>query len=183
MAMDPLAKRRQENIAGYVIALWQVEDMLRAAGLDMAKVDELLLGGMEGDAQARAALRGWYAGLVARMQQQGLQRSGHLEEGREVVRELEQLHAALLESLADEAYAALHAEAQAALRSLPAPKDPAIGLVERALMAVYGVMALRTKGVAITPATAEADALLRRFLDRLSQHYRNLRRLPGVSLN
>ena len=28
--MDPLARRKQENIASYVLGMWQVEDLMRA---------------------------------------------------------------------------------------------------------------------------------------------------------
>lgn len=182
--MDPLERRRQENIAGYIISMWQVEDLMRAAGLDMATVEERLLQGMEGDEAARTAMRGWYAGIVARMKEQGIARSGHLAEVEEVMHELEYLHRALIDTFGDAEYIALDKEAAPAIRAVQqhAGGDPE-GPIESGLTAVYGVMMLRSQGKPVSAETLAADAAIRKLLDRLSLHYRNMRRLPGVSLN
>lgn len=182
--MDPLAKRREENIAGYVIGMWHVEDLMRAADLDMRRVEEQLIAPMEGDEALRAGMRGWYAGIVARMKEQGLHRAGHLNEVDEVVNELEYLHRALLEVLNDAEYDALFAKAEPGIRAVQqhAGGDPQ-GPVESCLTAVYGVMVLRAKQQAIGAETLEAEGHIRRLLDRLSRHYRQMRRLPGVSMN
>ncbi|MBK9176832.1 MAG: DUF4924 family protein [Flavobacteriales bacterium] len=181
---DPLRKRREENIAGYVIGMWQVEDLMRALELDMNLVEERLIAPGEGDAEAKEALRGWYAGLVERMKEQGLQRVGHLSEVEEVVNELEYLHRALVEVMDDEAYDALFAKAEPDIKAVQqhAGGDPE-GPITSALTAVYGVMMLRSEGKPISKETQQADATIRAMLDLLSKHYRQMRRLPGVSLN
>lgn len=183
-AMDPLERRRQENIAGYVIGMWQVEDLMRALELDIDRVEERLVASAEGDEGFKAGLRGWYGGIVSRMKEQGLERSGHLYEVEEVMNELEYLHRALLDTLRDADYQAIHAKARPAIEAVQrqAGGDPE-GDVTSALTGVYGVMLLRTQGKAISPETEASDKALRDLLDRLSQHYRQMRRLPGVSLN
>lgn len=182
--MHPLERRKHENIAGYVIGMWQVEDLMRAADLDMGIVEERLISSMEGDEEARARMREWYAGIIARMKENGLARSGHLPEVEEVMQELEYLHRALIDTLGDEEYIALDKEATPAIRTVQqhAGGDPE-GPIESSLTAVYGVMMLRSQGKAISDETKAADAVIRNLLDRLSLHYRNMRRLPGVSLN
>lgn len=181
---DPLRKRREENIAGYVIGMWQMEDLMRALEFDMAQVEERLITPGEGDAEAKEELRGWYAGLITRMKEEGLQRVGHLSEVEEVVNELEYLHRALVEVMDDEDYDALYAKAEPAIKSVQqhAGGDPE-GTITSALTAVYGVMMLRSQGKPISPETQQADASIRALLELLSKHYRQMRRLPGVSLN
>jgi len=182
--MHPLEKRKQENIAGYVIGMWQVEDLMRAADFDMDVVEERLILGMEGDEQARAEMRDWYAGIMARMKEQGITRVGHLAELEEVMQELEYLHRSLIDTLMDEEYIALDKEAAPGISAVQrrAGGDPE-GPIESSLTAVYGVMLLRTQGKHLSEETQAADASIRKLLDRLSLHYRNMRRLPGVSLN
>ncbi|MCB9185074.1 MAG: DUF4924 family protein [Flavobacteriales bacterium] len=180
----PLGRRREENIAGYIIGMWQVEDLMRALALDMAQVEERLVSTAEGDADAKAELRGWYSGIVTRMKEQGIQRAGHLSEVEEIVNELEYLHRALVDVLNDEEYDALLAKAEPGIKAVQqhAGGDPE-GAITSALTAVYGVMMLRSQGKEISAETQESDAAIRGLLDRLSQHYKQMRRLPGVSLN
>jgi hypothetical protein len=44
-------------------------------------------------------------------------------------------------------------------------------------------MLLRAQGSAVSEATAQAENAIRQLLERLSQHYRQMRKLPGVSMN
>ncbi|MBK8226856.1 MAG: DUF4924 family protein [Flavobacteriales bacterium] len=182
--MNPLAHRLQENVAGYVIGMWQVEDLMRALDLDMRRVEQELIAKAEGDEESKAGLRGWYTELIARMRAEGIQRAGHLGELEEVMNELEHLHEALLEAIEDEAYQALFEKAKAGITAVQqhAGGDPE-GPVTSALTAVYGVMMLRSQGKEISPATLTDDRAIRAMLDQLSAHYRQMRRLPGVSLN
>ena len=43
--MDLLGRKKEENIAGYVISMWHVEDLMRANDLDMRKVETALAQG------------------------------------------------------------------------------------------------------------------------------------------
>jgi hypothetical protein len=180
---DPLRQRRETNIAGYIIGMWHVEDLMRAAGLDMEQVERLLLAPLPAG-EARDGMRAWYAGIVASMRAQGLERSGHLEEAVELVNALEYLHRALLETVRDADYAALWAEAEPAVRAVQEHSDgEPLGPVESGLTAVYGVMVLRAEGKPVGASTADGERCIRNLLDHLSAHYRRMRRLPGVSLN
>lgn len=182
--MDPLDKRKEDNIAGYVISMWHVEDLMRAADLDMKKVEERLIAPMDTDEQGRADMRDWYADIIARMREEGIERVGHLAEVEEVLNELEFLHRSFMEVLDDEAYDALYAKADPGIRTLQqhAGGDPA-GVIETCFTAVYGVMVLKAQSKEISKSTLEAEGHIRKLLEHLSQHYRQMRRLPGVSLN
>lgn len=182
--MDPLARKRQDNASGYVISMWHVEDLLRAHKLDMKAIEAQMVDPMEGDAAAREAMRGWYAGLVHRMREQGITEKGHLSEVEEVVNELEFLHRSLLEVLGDEDYEALYQKAEEGIRTLQeAAGEHAEGPITTCFTAIYGVMVLRARGQQVSEATAEAEGHMRQLLEHLSKHYRHMRRLPGVSLN
>ncbi|MBL0126121.1 MAG: DUF4924 family protein [Flavobacteriales bacterium] len=182
--MDPLQKRREENIAGYVIGMWHLEDLMRAADLDMRKVEKQLIAPMEADEDTRIGMRDWYASIITSMREQGIERYGHLSEVEEVMTELEFLHRTLTEVLDDQEYDALVAKAEPGIRAVQqhAGGDPA-GVVESCFTAVYGVMVLRAQNKEIGEETLRSEEHIRNLLEALSKHYRQMRRLPGVSMN
>lgn len=182
--MDPLAARKQENVAGYIISMWHLEDLMRAQQFDLAAIEEQLIAPMDADEEARSAMRGWYADLVRRMRQEGIEDRGHLSEVDEVMQELEYLHRSLIDILNDEEYEELFAKAEVDIAALQATAgEEADGPINTCFTAIYGVMVLRARQQEISPATAEAESNIRRLLDRLSQHFRQMRKLPGVSMN
>lgn len=184
MGTDPLARRRQENIAGYVIAMWHLEDLLRANRFDPDAVEELLVAPMEGNEATRNEVRHWYQDMIARMQAEGIEHGGHLSEVMEVIDELEFLHGTLIGSVADGPYLRLYEAAEADIAALQRTQgDHANGPIATCLTGIYGVMLLRAKGTPIGEATGLAEARMRRLLDALSEHYKHMRKLPGVSLN
>ncbi len=182
--MDPLASKKQENIAGYVISMWHLEDLLRAHKFDTAAIETHLVEPMDADPDARDTMLAWYTGLAQRMQQQGITERGHLNEVEEVIMELEFLHRSLVDLLNDEEYDALFAKAEPGIKSLQqAAGEDADGPITTCFTAIYGVMVLRARQQEISAATSEAEGHMRRLLEHLSKHYRQMRKLPGVSMN
>lgn len=182
--MDLLAHRKQENAAAYVISMWHLEDLLRANGLDLYRVVEQLVEPMDADPHTKASIATWYAGLIDRMKAEEITRFGHLAEVNEVVNELEFLHTSLVEVMNDDTYQTHFDRARPAIRDLQQKAgEEAVGPVETALTAIYGVMVLRAGNKPVSEGTAVAEQLIRRMLEHLSEHYRQMRKLPGVSLN
>jgi hypothetical protein len=182
--MDLLANKKHDNAAGYVISMWHLEDLLRANELDLHRVVEQLVEPMEADPHTKAAVATWYAGVMDRMRAEDIVNRGHLAEVEEVVNELEFLHRSLVEVVSDGAYEELLALAEPAIRELQGlAVEDALGTVETGLTAIYGVMVLRATDKKVSAATAEAERHIRAMLDRLSLHYKQMRKLPGVSLN
>lgn len=182
--MDPLAHKKEENIAGYVISMWHLEDLIRASRFDMDVIEQRLIAPMEADAEARAEVRDWYQDIAERMQAEGVERSGHLSEVEEVLNELEFLHRSLMDVLHDEEYETLYAQAAPGIGTLQKQAgEDALPPIETCFTAVYGVMLLRAQEREVAEATAEAERHIRRLLERLAVHYRQMRRLPGVSMN
>jgi hypothetical protein len=184
MTGDLLAAKRRENIASYVISMWHIEDLVRACGFNVDLLLERLLPDGSLTQQEVETTRSWYAGIMHRMRQQGLERTGHLQEVEEVINELEYLHQTLADVLHDEEYERLLAGAKPGIETLQSQAgEDATGTVDTCFTAVYGVMLLRAQGSPVSEGTLEAEAAIRRLLERLSLHYRQMRKLPGVSMN
>lgn len=181
---DPLGTKKQDNVAAYVISMWHIEDLMRANKFDPEAVETLLIQPLDLDEETLDQVRDWYLGVIESMKEQGVQESGHLAEVEEVMSELEFLHSSLRDVFNDEEYDKLFAAAEPGIEALQKQAgEDADGPIETCFTAIYGVMVLRAQEKQISESTAEAEAHMRRLLERLSQHYRQMRKLPGVSMN
>lgn len=181
---DPLGTKKQDNVAAYVISMWHIEDLMRANRFDLAKVEELLVAPLDVDEETRDDAREWYHGLIDSMKEQGIEVKGHLAEVEEVMSELEYLHRSLRDVFNDEEYDKLYTAAEPGIKLLQKQAgEHADGPIETCFTAIYGVMVLRAQDREVSESTAEAEGHMRRLLERLGQHYRQMRKLPGVSMN
>lgn len=182
--MGLLDDKKRDNIASYIISMWHIEDLMRANDFDLEKLEEVLIAPMDADEDAREEVRSWYAGVIARMQDQGLEKRGHLSEVEEVLTELEFLHTTLTDVLNDTEYDTLYAAAEPGILALQRQADEsADGPITTCFTAIYGVMVLRARNQAVSESTAESERHMRKLLERLAQHYKQMRKLPGISMN
>ena len=61
-------QKRKENIAEYLLYLWQVEDLLRACHLDIDTVDKAVISRYDVDEGTRHEIREWYESLIKMME-------------------------------------------------------------------------------------------------------------------
>ncbi|MBV6405605.1 MAG: DUF4924 family protein [Flavobacteriales bacterium] len=182
---ERLQQERRDNVAAYVVRMWHLEDVLRAVRFDPEAIRTRLVEPMEADAEQKIQAQRWYTALAERMVKDGITRQGHLPEVVEAITDLETLHHTLLNVLEDPAYVHRYMDARADIDSLLQQRDaedPA-GVVETCFTGLYGVMLLRAQGRVVSEATRAADARIRALLDVLSRQYRQMRKLPGISLN
>lgn len=142
-------KSKRENIAEYILYLWQIEDYLRAfpeqanANTELMELSEMML-------------------------TEGIAGGGHLQLAQNALSELEDLHDELLETEAP--YRAVMIHLQPSLNLLKAKTNrPTMSDVEACLTLLYQVMLLRLQKKEITPETEvvvkDATQLLR-FLSK-----------------
>jgi len=142
-------KSKRENIAEYILYLWQLEDYLRAFPEKAQESTEL----ME---------------ILDMMHQEGIMGGGHLQLAKNALTELEDLHDELLDSEAPYRAVILHIEPS--LNVLKSKTDrPTMSDVEACLVLLYQVMMLRLQKQEISEATdvvvKDATQLLR-FLSK-----------------
>lgn len=142
-------KSKKENIAEYILYLWQLEDYLRAFPEQAQQSTEL----ME---------------ILDMMHQEGIMRGGHLQLAKNALSELEDLHDELMDSEAPYRAVILHIEPS--LNVLKSKTDrPTMSDVEACLVLLYQVMMLRLQKQEISEATdivvKDATQLLR-FLSK-----------------
>ena len=168
------SKIRKENIAEYIIYMWQIEDQIRANDLDIEKIKANIIDKYPSltDAQ-RKELTEWYESLIDMMRREGVEKSGHLQINRNILSSLVALHQALLK---DPKFANYSAEFYKTLPYIVELRSKAgenkAGEIETCFNALYGMLLMRLQGKEITPDTIEAIKQISHFIAVLSNYFK-----------
>lgn len=161
---------KENNIAEYLIYMWQVEDLIRANGGDLDRVQQNMIARYP--EEDRPALIEWYGNLINMMREEDVLAKGHLQINRNVIINLTDLHNALLASPKFPFYNAAYFKALpfiVELRSKSGKKEEPE--LETCFEALYGVMLLRLQKKEISPETTRAIEAISGFLSLLANYY------------
>jgi hypothetical protein len=144
-------KSKKDNIAEYILYLWQMEDYLRAFPQNADATPEL-------------------HELNEMMHREGIVNGGHLALANNALSELEDLHATILNE--DAMYRAAIMRLQPSLNLLKAKTDrPTMSDIEACLLLLYQIMLLKLQNREITPETASVQTQATQVLTFLSRTY------------
>lgn len=144
-------KTKKNNIAEYILYLWQMEDYLRAFPAQAEATQEL-------------------KELNEMMHREGIMDGGHLALAQNALSELEELHSALLNEEAG--YRAALLRLQPSLNLLKAKTDrPTMSDIEACLVLLYQIMLLRLQKKEISQETASVQKQAAELLQLLSKIY------------
>ena len=166
-------KLQKENIAEYLLYMWQVEDLIRANGLDIDKLQESYLNRFKLEGREADAQREWYENLIEMMRSEGVQEKGHLQINKSVITMLNDLHNELLKSPKHPYYSAAYYKALpyiVELRNRSNTRDECE--IENCFDAMYGLMMLRLQGKPVSEDTKKAMEDISRFLAMLAEYYK-----------
>ena len=174
--MRPNSALQTENVAEYLLYIFQIEALVRTLDLDISRLEnELLAPAFADPAQLQYQLS-WYQGVVVEMQQRGLQKEGHLDQVEEIMMELIYLHNTLLTILNDEKYKGLCEHAHESLQAFKVKSNMANRHdVEVLLHAMFMKLQLKMKKQEISPETEAAFDLFRIQLAYLSKNYQRMK--------
>lgn len=144
-----LAKqKRRENIAEYILYLWQLEDLLRALEFSPENIAITLVEPYPDlSAQQQNELLNWYLELCTLLKIEGKLENGHLEHTLHLIAELNDLHLHLLQAPVGKQYALTFAVMEPELSKLRAElKANNISDIELCFRALYSVILCRLKG-------------------------------------
>lgn len=172
--MITASQKKKENIAEYLLYMWQIEDLIRANGLDIDKIQKNIIDQYKDltDAQKKE-MRDWYESLIDMMRREGVTEKGHLQLNKNVIIQLEDLHRRLM---ADQKFAAYSSQFYHTLPLIVELRAKAgenkADELETLFNALYGVLLLRLQGKEISEETKQAVAQISKFLSVLSMYYK-----------
>lgn len=166
--------KKRENIAEYLLYMWQIEDLIRANGLDMDRIRRNIIDSYAGlTPEQKAEMEGWYESLIDMMRREGKQEKGHLQLNVNTLNDLEHLHRLLLKNPKYAAYAAEFYDVLPLIVELRAKagenrKDE----IETCFEALYGLLMLRLSKKEVTDETRMAMTRISKFIARLAGYYK-----------
>ena len=163
---------RKDNIAEYVLYMWQVEDIIRAFGCNISNIRKDYISRFDYSEEQKEEMVDWYANLIRMINQEGCRQVGHLQINKIVVQQMTELHEQLVNSPKFPFYSAEYYKVLPFIVELRSKGDKNLSEVETCLNALYGTMLLRLQNKEITTNTANAGKEITTFLGMLSDYYK-----------
>lgn len=166
-------KLKKENIIEYLLYMWQVEDIIRACGLDIDLIDKQITQQYKNlSAEELKSISEWYESLIEMMKSENVQAQGHLQLNKNIIIELDELHGNLLNSGKDAAYPAKFYHVLPYITRLRTQQtDPTLSDIEICFNFLYGILMLRIKGEKISPETQKAQEEISKFMVLLAKNH------------
>lgn len=164
-------QKRKENIAEYILYLWQVEDLLRALQFSPEAIYHTLVDRIEGaDEQQKENIFNWYMQIVDLLRKEGKESQGHIDHTLHLVADLHNLHLQLMKLPVGEHYRSTYSRLAPELPCLRTIIDKEeISDTELCFRALYAAMLYRIKGggeraiedtlAVVSPAIGELAAI------------------------
>jgi len=165
-------KLRTQNISAYIIYMFQVEDIIRAYGLDLDRICNEYLTKFQYTKEQIDDQRDWYAGLIRMMQEEGVQENGHVQVVKNTLLLMYDRHQELLADPKQPFYSAAYYKALpyiVELRSKGMNKEK--NEIENCVDALYGATLLKIQGRELTDETKQALQPISHLLEMLSKLY------------
>lgn len=163
---------KENNIAEYLIYMWQVEDMIRANGCDMEKIKKNIVDFYPLTEEQKVELTQWYIDLIEMMRRENVMEKGHLQINKNIITWLTDLHLQLLRSSKFPYYSAAYYKALPYIVELRAKgankEEPEL---ETCFEALYGILLLKLQKKEISEETKKAQQAISGLLAMLSNYY------------
>lgn len=169
-------EKENNNIAEYILYMWQMEDLVRGSNMDldavMTKVfpDESDLAQMPEYAQ-------WFKSLIDEMKREGLQKEGHLRSVRTYMKSIDSLHHAMLNVYQDKEYIEQYKRTSPFIKELREKiKVMTLPETETCLIGLYGFLMLKISRARISEETNEAMNEIGILIALLSDGFNRLKK-------
>ena len=145
--MDIAQSKRKENIAEYILYLWQIEDLLRALQFSPEAIYSQLVAPRQIEEEQKHVYLLWYMDIVNLLRKEGKEDGGHLEHTLHLIGDMHNLHLQLMQNPVGEHYRTTFARLAPQLpmlRTLVKKED--VCDTEICFRALYAAMLYRIKG-------------------------------------
>ena len=166
-------KKRKENIAEYILYLYQVENLIRAFKVDIDLIESRLISEYRVDERTKGEIKAWYKNLVTIMEKEGIQKSGHFQFLLNLIVDVNELHIKLMETETDQVYLQIFRSVSGLINELKQKNNTARNDTQIGLDAIYGYLLLKMQNKEITAETEDAVKRLSNWMSALSKLYKD----------
>ena len=167
-------QKKKDNIAEYILYMWQVENLIRANNCDIELIRKNVLPSYsQQDEDTIKAIDEWWDNLTEMLKLENKEKDGHLQIIVNTLKDLNSLHLKLLETPKFLPYKLRFQALMPFLKELEAKTKPEPeNDIELMLSAIYNAFLLRLKSEKISGATEQALREFASFLALLSAKYK-----------
>ena len=163
---------KKKSIAEYLLYMWQVEDIIRAYGCSLTRIQNEYINQFDYTDEQKEEETDWFGDLIRMMNSEGCRESGHLAINQIIIQQLSELHLQLLDSTKfpfynTEYYRVLPFIVELRQRGNDENEDE----IETCFNALYGTMLLRLQKKEISENTQHAVKEITTFIGMLSDYY------------
>ena len=170
---------RKNNIAEYLLYMWQVEDTIRAFGCSLSRIRREYIDRFDYDDEQKEEEADWFGNLIKMMNEEGCREKGHLQINKVTLQLLSELHQQLLSSPKYPFYNSAYYKVLPFIVELRNRGDnKEVGETETCLNLLYGVMMLRLQKKEITTNTEHAVKEVSTFIGMLTDYYKKDKEEP-----
>ncbi len=165
-------QKRKENIAEYILYLYQVEDLIRAFQFNIDLIEEKLVSNYKTDEKTTEEIKDWYNNLVVMMEKEGIKEKGHLQFLTNLIGDINEFHIQLMNAGTETNYIQIFKTTAGLLNELKQKNKTAQNDIQLGLDTIYGFLLLKMKKATISPETENAVKQLSTWLGSLSELYK-----------
>ncbi|MDF2158604.1 DUF4924 family protein [Algoriphagus sp. CAU 1675] len=164
-------KKRLENIAEYILYLYQMEDLIRSYQGNMEEIKQYVVSHYPVESQEKEDISLWFEELRNKMKEEGIMEKGHLEETKKIVEELSTIHWQLLKT--DKTYFETYQQAKPhIIQAVVDAEGKDLGNeVQICLNGVYGLLLCRLLGKKVSDTQMAAATAFGQLLSLLNLVY------------
>jgi hypothetical protein len=168
-------QKRKENIAEYLIYMFQIEDLVRAFKFDIEEIDRSLVSQYQEDYETKREIREWYKGIISMMKENDLEKKGHIPLINGLMNTLNDIHMSLLKKEGEKEYQEIAASCRPAIEELRMKSgDPDKNDVEVCLNGLYGLLMLKIQKKKINPETEKAFENISKMIALLTLRFHEI---------
>lgn len=166
-------EKRKENIAEYLLYMWQVEDLIRANNFDMELIRKNVVSRYNQPDEVKAEIARWYEELIEMMRIEDVKEKGHIQLNKNIIIQLTDLHIRLLNEPKETLYNASYYQTLPYIVELRS-KSGGIQVpeLETCFAALYGYLILKMQRKPVSEETMAAVKQISSFLGLLSEKYK-----------
>jgi hypothetical protein len=162
---------RKNNIAEYLLYMWQVEDIIRGYDLSLSRIRKEYIERFDIDEEKKEEMIDWYGDLIRMMNQEGCREKGHLQINKNVIIQLTDLHDRLLKSGKFTFYNSVYYIVLPYIVVLRKKGIKEESEIVTCFNALYGVMLLRLQKKEVSQNTKHAIQEITTFIGMLNDYY------------
>ncbi len=168
-------QKKQENIAEYLLYMWQIEDLIRAYNFNLLAIENEIISQFNLDAETNRQMVDWYDNLIQLMLNEKIEEKGHLQFVKNYINDLTNLHFKLLNSPYHTDYKKEFEKTTPYLADLvKKTNNKEKPFVEICLEGLYGALILKLSNKKISNETTEAVQAIGNFIAILTSKYQSL---------